>query len=432
MKKVLLFVVALLMSCSSLSAQLYRPVDTVWRKYTYPEQYHYGAFINKGTQLATSSTGRVHIFNAQNGEETYTQDLGDIKANATINGKDYLFISTGDTLIQWDVETKQLTAIYTDTLLRNSQGQKTGKFIESVSVVPSTNRIAIGFITRASPSTSHMIIVNVYPIGSNTVLKTLSSNSPSDLLIVRYSPDGKYLAFARNLVNSYSITLYTTETWSGGAKDIFTLGNQTQYLSGMEFSPDSKLLAATMPLEKTVRIWDVEKRTLLKTYSPNLHHPECPKFLSSTKLAVACMYDIGMFDVRVDTTLFIWNLPHGNYDIDFDTVGKMVAVSSSLGVIVFRDNAPSSVQRSYNDNSTEELYPNPTDGISLLKGIDQKYTSFQLLDNTGKVLSEGALNSNIDNLNDVRLNTSMLSQGVYFIRLHSSKETKTLKLIKEQ
>ncbi|MFN8362084.1 MAG: T9SS type A sorting domain-containing protein [Candidatus Kapaibacterium sp.] len=433
MKKILLFVVALLVSCSSLSAQVYKAVDTVWRKYTYPEQYHYGAFVNNATLLATSSTGRVHIFNAQTGEETFTQDLGDVKAHAAINGKDYLFISTGDTLIQWDVETKERTAIYTDTLLRNSQGQKTGKFIESVSVLPLVNRIAVGFITRSTSSQDkHIIIVHTYPIGSNTILKTVSNNTTSDLLNVRFSPDGKYLAVARNIAGEYSITLFNTETWSYGSKDVFTLGGQDQYLNSMEFSHDSKLLATTFTTNNTIKIWDIEKRMLLKTYSPNLHSPERLKFLSNTKFAVANMYDVGMFDTRVDTAITIWSLPHGNHDIDFDTVAHRVAVSSGQGVLVFRDNAPSSVQPQSVENINEVFFPNPTDGMVTLGAIERKYTSFQILDNTGKVVSEGVLSSNAENLNDVRFNTSMLSQGIYFIQLRSGKETKTLKLIKGQ
>jgi WD40 repeat protein len=290
--------------------------------------------------------------------------------------------------------------------------------------------IAVGFRSASTAWEKSRIIVHIYSIGSNAIIKTLSANSISDLLSVQYSPDGKYLAMTRKIVNDNSIILYTTDSWSAGAKDILTLGGQNQYLSSTVFSPDSKLLVTTTVADGKIRIWDVEKRTLQKTYTPNLWSPGNLKFLSNTRFAVACMYDIGMFDTRVDTTLFIWNLPHVNTDIDIDTVAKRIAVSSGQGLIVFKDEIPSAIQFLSVSNINEVLSPNPVDGMTTLNAIERKYTSYQMLDNTGKVISEGVINGNSDT-NSVRFYTASLSRGVYFIRLRSAKETKTLKLVKE-
>ena len=70
------------------------------------------------------------------------------------------------------------------------------------------------------------------------------------------------------------------------------------------------------------------------------------------------------------------------------------------------------------------IYPNPVKDVLNIQGLDTKLNEVAIYTIEGrKVLTQTA---NLD-----RINTSNLSQGVYFIKLKSSNAERTLKIIKK-
>ena len=69
------------------------------------------------------------------------------------------------------------------------------------------------------------------------------------------------------------------------------------------------------------------------------------------------------------------------------------------------------------------LFPNPTDGILSIQGLDQS-TEFQITDLNGKVLLD-------DHTFNGRLDISFLAPGIYFVTLKIDSRFITKKLVKE-
>jgi hypothetical protein len=133
----------------------------------------------------------------------------------------------------------------------------------------------------------------------------------------------------------------------------------------------------------------------------------------------------------------------GDYGNGFYTVTANGGANTLVNVTDFTGpglNTPSSRVSYFTNNSSldnenftllEEIfvYPNPSKellNISIPNNIELP-KSYSITNNLGQVISNTKINSE----NDLNINTSTLSNGVYFIKISSNEYTKTLRFIKE-
>lgn len=90
--------------------------------------------------------------------------------------------------------------------------------------------------------------------------------------------------------------------------------------------------------------------------------------------------------------------------------------------IVFDPNA--SINETENEKFT--IYPNPANNYWTISNYENKNLNIELIDNQGKVIDRFN-----ENKNEIKIGSSILKEGVYFLKLSSDKEVKTIKLIKE-
>jgi hypothetical protein len=115
-----------------------------------------------------------------------------------------------------------------------------------------------------------------------------------------------------------------------------------------------------------------------------------------------------------------------NYPCDQSTYTALAAYVATCTA------APSSVKENKGNIAAVSLYPNPTFGNTILK-IDAQSASVitvNITDITGKVISTPVLNQNLlSGENEIKINTSELNSGIYFITLTTGQSKETVKLM---
>ena len=83
---------------------------------------------------------------------------------------------------------------------------------------------------------------------------------------------------------------------------------------------------------------------------------------------------------------------------------------------------------SVEQNSTWEIYPNPTKKILTVEGISNEKTKLTLQDNLGKIILEKTITNS--GFTSEIINLEQFENGIYFIKISNSKEEITKKVVK--
>ena len=125
---------------------------------------------------------------------------------------------------------------------------------------------------------------------------------------------------------------------------------------------------------------------------------------------ICCSYGIGSYELTTDDATVIFS--GGEFgSVEETTIGVNVLSSDEF----FLDNSVS-------------LYPNPVDDRLTIKlsnsNLPDGYKVYNVL---GQIIEEQV----ISNISDLEINTSELSEGMYFVKLSKGNSTKTLPFIKK-
>jgi WD40 repeat protein len=143
---------------------------------------------------------------------------------------------------------------------------------------------------------------------------------------VTFSPDGKWMASAGF---NAPINVWDVETW----QVVQTLRGHTDRVFGLDFSPDSTLIASGSGMgpsdvsDFTVRLWDVETGQELQVFQGHWADVHAVAFSPGGTLVASASIDYSarLWDVRNGELLHTLNHGNGLWDVTFSPDGTILA-----------------------------------------------------------------------------------------------------------
>ncbi|KAG8724229.1 hypothetical protein FRC09_020733 [Ceratobasidium sp. 395] len=147
----------------------------------------------------------------------------------------------------------------------------------SVAFDPNGHRIAFG----SEDSTAHSGTLSVLDVETGDTLFGPIEAHNSQTLSVAFSPDGRWIASAGSGSVGTCIRIWDARA---GQSVLEPLQGHTSIVTSVAFSPDGRRIVSAGSADKSVRIWDVDPRTLSNTASPK-HLPGMSTYLVFAQLA---------------------------------------------------------------------------------------------------------------------------------------------------
>ena len=143
---------------------------------------------------------------------------------------------------------------------------------------------------------------------------------------IKYSPDGNTIAIERH-----------DEGWLRDAatgKHLKTLKGHTQYIAGIAFSPNKKLIA-TGSADKTARLWNAHTGENIKTYKGHTHTVYTPVFSpDGNKLATRCNDSaLRLWDISTGKNIITHQREKQSVNFTFSPDSQTLALGSDAGEV---------------------------------------------------------------------------------------------------
>ena len=143
---------------------------------------------------------------------------------------------------------------------------------------------------------------------------------------IKYSPDGNTIAIERH-----------DEGWLRDAatgKHLKTLKGHTQYIAGIAFSPNKKLIA-TGSADKTARLWNGHTGENIKTYKGHTHTVYTPVFSpDGNKLATRCNDSaLRLWDISTGKNIITHQRERQSVNFTFSPDSQTLALGSDAGEV---------------------------------------------------------------------------------------------------
>ena len=139
-----------------------------------------------------------------------------------------------------------------------------------------------------------------------------------------------------------------------------------------------------------------------------------------------------MNDTDEDGLDIDWLNGEGTGLVRFREIGAswLKAFNANFGTNIIHQFMVGGVQKttSVEQNSTWEIYPNPTKKILTVEGISNEKTKLTLQDNLGKIILEKTITNS--GFTSEIINLEQFENGIYFIKISNSKEEITKKVVK--
>ena len=143
-------------------------------------------------------------------------------------------------------------------------------------------------------------------------------------------------------------------------------------------------------------------------------------------------YTFVMNDTDEDGLDIDWLNGEGTGLVRFREIGAswLKAFNANFGTNIIHQFMVGGVQTttSVEQNSTWEIYPNPTKKILTVEGISNEKTKLTLQDNLGKIILEKTITNS--GFTSEIINLEQFENGIYFIKISNSKEEITKKVVK--
>jgi WD40 repeat protein len=143
--------------------------------------------------------------------------------------------------------------------------------------------------------------VKLWQVETGSLIKTLEGHS-RNVTGVSFSPDSRILASASR---GNTVKLWQVETGSL----IKTLEGHSNWVTGVSFSPDSRTLASAS-YDNTVKLWQVETGSLIKTLEGHSNWVNGVSFSPDSRFLASASHD---------NTVKLWDVNTGQCLVSFYT-----------------------------------------------------------------------------------------------------------------
>ncbi|MDT3741321.1 MAG: T9SS type A sorting domain-containing protein [Candidatus Kapabacteria bacterium] len=427
MNKFLLLTMTLMILMSTLCIA---ESDTVWVKKIGTEvkavkfnpdgQFIYAAAIGRKPMKLSTETGE--ILKEYDGV-TYV-DVND-RSNLDIsNGGKFLYSGDeGNTMYVWDTETGAL--IHT---LNTEYEEKEKPYYKSISVSGKYVAALVAYQKLIDGNLTYTTETHIWDVNTREKIKILASFGGHT---IKFSPDGKYLAF----VKSENGTIFLkTETW-----EIYYdfIGHEVFDIS---FTNDASLFASCGS-GGHIRIWDIPNKSLKDTIV-DYGNLGAVAFAGNDYVIFQGSMGINPFYTKIWDTksknLIKSTLTYPPKDIDVFKQNDIYFIAEAIGnysilLLKFDPSVVSVPTESDFDLSVTLSLNNATSSSNLIINSDKEMiVSLEVYDiNSKTIFTKPILNLNIGR-NEINIKTEFLPVGVYFCRISSKNIFKTFKIMLEK
>ena len=405
-----------------ISAQESKLLWNVWDRYGSFGDPKEGCFTPDSKHLVATSGELIWVFDVLTGDSLRTMNNFDMGiGNLALSPDGKTIVTSGNStgpgkgeVRFWNFETGAFIRQFTEfEEITNTPGHGVGdlEYSKDGSYL---------FVLTRTVDGKHTF---VWDIHKAEFIKIIDDGISAEHLAI--SPDGKF--FAIGTLSDKSVYLYSTETWSMIKK----LGNHSQVLNDVEFSPDSKMIASCGE-DGLVYIWDVNTQKLVRTI-------EYEKHLSLTRIRFTSDSEYILVTGVTNNLPTFWSVSSGEkyYEINLPNAGGSVSTLSKnddflWGTLVMfsLDLTPSLVK---NNETTPEIDILPNPGYNEIKILINDHTynvnlKLKITNIDGTIVKELILENNIYT-NEYTVNISDLVSGTYMVIIETSKERYSKKLV---
>ncbi|MFC2131522.1 T9SS type A sorting domain-containing protein [Bacteroidota bacterium] len=434
MKTKIFFICAILLAFAGLEwTQAQDPIpDTVWSVQFNNQIPYDGKFSPDGTLIAHGLDGFIEIRDAETGElikhfgENWHGGWEATNIGFSPDGK-YLFTGGGHNTASKSPFIR-MCDFTEDTIFRTFYPDDPTEDMTSIqSLDVSADGIKLAAIILSDNGDWYLC---VWEINTGDIIKQIKFENTS--IILKFSPDGKYLA----ITQQECIYLYDASTFEYVAQ--LKNGCHDQRITDIAFSPDGSLLASVGEDIKFL-IHDMESKNTIKSffYDQNLC---CITSLSFNKTGEFLISGGGL-DIttkiwKIEDTALVYTydsdgLSARGIDVNFDNDKILSTGINSVTMLNGKFNAISVPEEPSN---IKTIYPNPTNDrvIVIFEQPFPAITKIQIFNETGQEIDtifEGFLERGSQ---EITYDCSSLPSSMYIITIRAGNElTGSYKLIKQ-
>ncbi|MFA5511698.1 MAG: T9SS type A sorting domain-containing protein [Candidatus Kapaibacterium sp.] len=431
MSKFLLLTMTLMILMSTLCIA---ESDTVWSKSIGSEvkavkfspdgQFIYAAAIGRKPMKLSTETGEIL---REYEEFKFEGNVFFMAMDVSSDGKWLICGAYGNEIHIFDTE----TGLIVKTLKADYEDNSVYKFTNVAISRDKRNIIGIYAFEEGHEVTKNGIVI--WDAISGELIKTIESRW---VMKVAVSPTNNYFCvsyFWSELDDKQSaIELYDLNTF----EKIQDLGYHNKRIYDIAFSPDGSLLASG-GWDGVIKIWDVEKKELMKEFGDNFE-VNSVGFIGNDKVVGGC----GYFDMR---NMKIWDINSDKFlgqlkinfplDLDISEVKHYCVVANNVaGILLFDYKKIISGISESKVSDVNTILPNPSNDVSKIQfmlPISGKY-KISISDINSKVLEvlhEGFLEQGEHKFQWI---PNGVPSGVYYCTITGQNFSKTLKIILEK